>query len=98
MWCRFLGARTSPGNRPAGRAIAGYCQSVFVPQINSGLGEAAPLNIVVLPLLFESQVRAVIELASFKSPTGSSLPVPSAPMVVLISPVCDLFCAVIAGE
>src|SRR5215210_835409 len=34
-------------------------------RINSGLGEAAPLNIVVLPVLFEGQVKAVIELASF---------------------------------
>ncbi|MGE0494744.1 MAG: HAMP domain-containing protein [Vulcanimicrobiota bacterium] len=34
-------------------------------QINSGLGEAAPLNIVVLPVVFEGQVRGVIELASF---------------------------------
>ncbi|MFL5807727.1 MAG: response regulator, partial [Roseiflexaceae bacterium] len=33
--------------------------------ISSGLGEAAPLNIVVLPVLFEGQVKAVIELASF---------------------------------
>jgi CheY-like chemotaxis protein/HAMP domain-containing protein/GAF domain-containing protein len=33
--------------------------------INSGLGEAAPINIVVLPVLFEGQVKAVIELASF---------------------------------
>ena len=40
-----------------------------VPQdyikITSGLGEATPLNIVVLPVLFEGQVKAVIELASF---------------------------------
>ena len=34
-------------------------------QISSGLGEATPLNIVVLPVLFEGQVKAVIELASF---------------------------------
>ncbi|MDR0357996.1 MAG: response regulator, partial [bacterium] len=34
--------------------------------ISSGLGEAAPLNMVVLPILFEGQVRAVIELASFE--------------------------------
>jgi len=34
-------------------------------QINSGLGEAAPLNIIVLPVLFEGEVKAVIELASF---------------------------------
>jgi signal transduction histidine kinase/CheY-like chemotaxis protein/HAMP domain-containing protein len=36
-------------------------------QINSGLGEAPPLNIVVLPVLFEGEVKAVIELASFHS-------------------------------
>jgi len=35
-------------------------------QINSGLGEAPPLNIVVLPILFEGQIKAVIELASFQ--------------------------------
>ncbi len=34
-------------------------------KINSGLGEAAPYNVVVLPVLFEGQVTAVIELASF---------------------------------
>ena len=34
-------------------------------QISSGLGEATPLNIIVLPILFEGNVRAVIELASF---------------------------------
>ncbi|MGZ5339765.1 MAG: hybrid sensor histidine kinase/response regulator, partial [Thermoleophilaceae bacterium] len=36
-------------------------------QISSGLGEATPLNIVVLPILFEGSVRAVIELASFEA-------------------------------
>jgi len=35
-------------------------------QISSGLGEAPPLNIVVLPVLFEGQIKAVIELASFQ--------------------------------
>jgi signal transduction histidine kinase len=34
-------------------------------RINSGLGESAPLNIIVLPILFEGSVRAVVELASF---------------------------------
>jgi signal transduction histidine kinase/CheY-like chemotaxis protein/HAMP domain-containing protein len=34
-------------------------------KVNSGLGEAKPLNIIVLPILFEGSVRAVIELASF---------------------------------
>ncbi|HEY6961753.1 MAG TPA: response regulator [Gaiellaceae bacterium] len=33
--------------------------------IGSGLGEAAPVNISVIPVLFEDQVMAVIELASF---------------------------------
>jgi signal transduction histidine kinase/HAMP domain-containing protein/ActR/RegA family two-component response regulator len=44
-------------------------------QINSGLGESPPLNIIVLPILFEGSVRAVIELASFApfSPTHQSL-------------------------
>ncbi len=34
-------------------------------KISSGLGEAKPLNIVVLPVVFEGQVKAVVELASF---------------------------------
>jgi HAMP domain-containing protein/CheY-like chemotaxis protein/signal transduction histidine kinase len=34
--------------------------------INSGLGEAPPLSIIVLPVIFEGQVKAVIELASFE--------------------------------
>jgi signal transduction histidine kinase/HAMP domain-containing protein len=40
-------------------------------RINSGLGESPPLNIIVLPVLFEGSVRAVVELASFSpfSPT-----------------------------
>jgi signal transduction histidine kinase/HAMP domain-containing protein len=40
-------------------------------RVNSGLGAAPPLNIIVLPVLFEGSVRAVVELASFSafSPT-----------------------------
>ncbi|MFC3653388.1 HAMP domain-containing protein [Dyella humi] len=34
-------------------------------RIGSGLGHAAPVNIAVLPALFEDDVKAVIELASF---------------------------------
>jgi len=33
--------------------------------IGSGLGQSTPLNIIVLPVLFENEVKAVIELASF---------------------------------
>ena len=33
--------------------------------ISSGLGEASPLNIAVLPVIFEGEVLAVLELASF---------------------------------
>ncbi|HET6612159.1 MAG TPA: HAMP domain-containing protein, partial [Kofleriaceae bacterium] len=33
--------------------------------ISSGLGEAPPQNIVVVPILFEGEVKGVIELASF---------------------------------
>ncbi|MEX2142724.1 MAG: HAMP domain-containing protein [Pirellulales bacterium] len=44
-------------------------------RISSGLGEAAPVNIIVLPILFESQVKAVMELASFNefNPTHQAL-------------------------
>ena len=33
-------------------------------QISSGLTEVAPLNVLVLPIIFEGQVRGVVELAS----------------------------------
>jgi CheY-like chemotaxis protein/signal transduction histidine kinase/HAMP domain-containing protein len=35
-------------------------------QINSGLGEAPPRTILVMPIMFEGEVKAVIELASFQ--------------------------------
>jgi HAMP domain-containing protein/CheY-like chemotaxis protein/signal transduction histidine kinase len=35
--------------------------------VNSGLGEAAPNNIVVLPVLFEGEAKAVIELSTFRT-------------------------------
>jgi CheY-like chemotaxis protein/signal transduction histidine kinase/CHASE3 domain sensor protein len=59
-----------------GEGLVGQCalekQRILLTQvpsdyirISSGLGEAPPLNIIVLPMLFEAQVNAVIELASF---------------------------------
>jgi len=41
-----------------------------VPQgyvkIGSGLGDSTPLNLIILPVLFEKEIKAVIELASFE--------------------------------
>jgi len=36
-------------------------------KIGSGLGEAAPVSVIVLPVLFEKEIKAVIELASFEN-------------------------------
>src|SRR5690606_19966999 len=43
--------------------------------ISSGLGRSSPRSILVLPLIFEGQVKGVLELASFKgfSPTDRAL-------------------------
>jgi CheY-like chemotaxis protein/signal transduction histidine kinase/HAMP domain-containing protein len=41
--------------------------------ISSGLGAAPPTNIVVLPILFEQQVKAVIEIASLDRFTDTHL-------------------------
>src|SRR5262249_24188806 len=41
--------------------------------IRSALFEAQPRNIIVLPVLFEDQVKAVIELASLSAFTASHL-------------------------
>ncbi|MDX6692039.1 MAG: hypothetical protein QOG15_3496, partial [Solirubrobacteraceae bacterium] len=35
-------------------------------KVTSGLGEAKPVNIIVMPILFEEQVLAVVELASLR--------------------------------
>ena len=34
-------------------------------RIGSGLGKALPLNVIILPVLFEKEIKAVIELATF---------------------------------
>src|SRR5438105_1175708 len=69
--------RKSVANRfQIGEGLVGQCALEKKPilltrvppdyiQISSGLGEAPPLNIIVLPVLFEGVVKAVIELASF---------------------------------
>ncbi|WPB76405.1 HAMP domain-containing protein [Archangium violaceum] len=69
--------RKNVGNRfRLGEGVVGQCALekktillTHVPadyiRITSGLGEASPLNVIVLPVLFEGEVKAVIELASF---------------------------------
>ena len=44
-------------------------------KIGSGLGKASPVNLVVLPVLFEKEIKAVIELASFDNFTDIHLDV-----------------------
>ncbi|PZO42829.1 MAG: two-component system sensor histidine kinase/response regulator [Shackletoniella antarctica] len=67
-----------------GEGLVGQCalekQRILLTQvpgdyirISSGLGEAPPLNIVVLPLLFENEVMGVLELASFQRFDGLQL-------------------------
>ncbi|MFY9622037.1 MAG: HAMP domain-containing protein [Pyrinomonadaceae bacterium] len=62
----------------AGEGLVGQCmlekERILVTNVpssyvhvKSGLGQAAPNNIVVLPVLFEGEVKAVIELSTFHS-------------------------------
>jgi HAMP domain-containing protein/signal transduction histidine kinase/DNA-binding response OmpR family regulator len=74
----------APKHFPMGQGLVGQCALekrrilvTDVPQdyirISSSLGEATPLSIVVLPVLFEGDTRAVIELASFRHFTDVNL-------------------------
>jgi HAMP domain-containing protein/signal transduction histidine kinase/CheY-like chemotaxis protein len=67
-----------------GQGLAGQCalekRRILVTdipkdyiRISSSLGDATPLSIVVLPVLFEGDTRAVIELASFRHFTDVNL-------------------------
>jgi CheY-like chemotaxis protein/signal transduction histidine kinase/HAMP domain-containing protein len=68
---KHVGNRFAPGEGLVGQAALEKQPILLqnVPddyiQITSGLGEAPPRNIIVLPILFEGDVKAVIELASF---------------------------------
>jgi HAMP domain-containing protein/CheY-like chemotaxis protein/signal transduction histidine kinase len=42
-------------------------------RINSSLGEAVPLSLVVVPISFEGEIKGVLELASFQSFTPNQL-------------------------
>jgi HAMP domain-containing protein/CheY-like chemotaxis protein/putative methionine-R-sulfoxide reductase with GAF domain len=54
------------------RMLIGDLPEHTVP-IRSGLFEAVPKNVIVLPVLFEDRVKAVIELASLSTFTASHL-------------------------
>jgi HAMP domain-containing protein/signal transduction histidine kinase/CheY-like chemotaxis protein len=68
--------KKSPTKLEIGEGLIGQCAAKKermlmnqVPEnyirINSGLGDGAPMSIVILPVLFEGNVKGVIELASF---------------------------------
>ncbi|MRX49963.1 HAMP domain-containing protein [Paracoccus sp. S-4012] len=68
---KFLATRIGPGEGLVGQSIVEKSRILLtqVPpdyiRIRSGLGEATPLNVVVVPIVFEDRVKGVIELASF---------------------------------
>jgi HAMP domain-containing protein/CheY-like chemotaxis protein/signal transduction histidine kinase len=76
---------TAPHNHPErlrmGQGLVGQCAAdarrMLIAQmpeevvpVTSGLFKAMPKNVIVLPVLFEGQVKAVIELASLGAFTG----------------------------
>ena len=73
-----------PERLKVGEGLAGQCAAekrrmliTELPEnavpIRSGLFQAIPRNVIVLPVLFEDRVKAVIELASLSSFTASHL-------------------------
>ncbi len=75
---------TEPRRYRIGEGLVGQCaldrQRVFLADIppdsihvRSGLVSAKPKNIIVLPVLYEGQVKAVVELASLNAFTTSHL-------------------------
>jgi HAMP domain-containing protein/signal transduction histidine kinase/CheY-like chemotaxis protein len=77
---RSRGSRDLPGEWRTGEGLVGQAALekktilLDVPagaaRISTGLTEADPLSVIVLPVVFEDQVLAVIELASFRPFTG----------------------------
>ena len=76
--------RASRARTACGEGLVGQCakerQRILLTeippdliQVHSGLAVARPSNIIVLPVLFEGQVKAVIELASLGEFTPSHL-------------------------
>src|SRR6059036_3004673 len=80
----YGGDSDTPAQWPLGAGLVGQCAiekrrihlSDIPPdyiRIKSGLGEASPRNLIVLPILFEGQTKAVIELASLTEFTKTHL-------------------------
>ena len=73
----YANEREQPDYIEVGEGLVGQCahekQRILLADlptdytpVRSSLGEARPVNVVVLPVLFEGQTKAVIELASLK--------------------------------
>src|SRR5437870_4758013 len=80
----YGGSSNTSAEWPLGAGLVGQCAieprrihlSDIPPdyiRIKSGLGEASPRNLIVLPILFEGQTKAVIELASLTEFTKTHL-------------------------
>jgi len=80
----YRSSRKLPTSFLPGEGLVGQCAQekmriwlTDVPRdyivVSSGLGAAPPTNIVVLPILFEQQVKAVIEIASLDRFTETHL-------------------------
>ncbi len=78
------GKNGHPASLHFGEGLVGQCAfekrrmlitdlPVDTVRVGSGLFSAIPRNVIVLPVLFEGQVKAVIELASLNSYTASHL-------------------------
>src|SRR5207247_855490 len=78
----YKGQKNIPTEFALGEGLVGQCavekEKIILTstpknyiKISSALGESKPSNLIVLPALFETKVKAVIELASFEkfSPT-----------------------------
>ncbi|MDE2489685.1 MAG: HAMP domain-containing protein, partial [Elusimicrobia bacterium] len=78
------GRAQAPEEIAAGEGLVGQCAlekkrllltdvSPDYLRVRSGLGSGAPRSVLILPVLFEGQVKAVLELASFRAFTDVQL-------------------------
>ncbi|MDP4231438.1 MAG: response regulator, partial [Bacteroidota bacterium] len=80
----YKGAKNIPVEFELGEGLVGQCavekEKIILTdtpknyiKVSSALGEARPSNLIVLPALFETKVKAVIELASFENFSATHL-------------------------